>query len=122
MTLTLKHDFLVNTKDTPEKTVICKLFKRLNITGFSDIDFKPFNIVKHVKDISTTSKLPNCSIIQDENGDLVLFSNENIKAETEFTINLAASRYLKNKKSDKPNMDSKTLDRLTTSNYLNMIK
>jgi hypothetical protein len=122
MKLTLKDNYLVNTEATPEKVVVCTLFKRLNITGFSDIDFKPFNIVKRVKDISDKQELPNCAIIQNEDGDLVLFTTEEIPANTEFTANFKASRYLKNKKSDKPNMDTRTLDRLTTSNYLNMIK
>lgn len=122
MTLILKEDYLANTEATPEKIVICTLFKRLNITGFSDIDFKPFNIVKKIKDISDKTQLPNCAIIQNEDGDLVLFSTQEIPPDTPFTVNFKTSRYLKNKKSDKPNMDTRTLDRLTTSNYLNMIK
>lgn len=95
---------------------MAKIFQRLNITGFSDIDYKPLPVALGVKDTIT----PNCGIIE-KDGDLYLMSVTIIKPGTQLSANFKKSRYLNNKAEDKPNMDSQTLNSRNIQDYSELI-
>ena len=98
------------------RKLLARIFKRINLTGFSDIDYKPLAITAGVKNTIT----PNCGIIEKE-GDLYLMTVSIIKPGEQLSANFDKSRYLCNKAEDKPNMDSPTLNSHNIQNYSELV-
>jgi len=117
MKVEIKDKKLTAVTDLPARQVICPIYERQNVTGFSDIDYKPLPIVASIEQNNIN---PNCGIVISENGNLLLITSLPVAAGDRLTANFVSSRYLKNKKKDKPNMDNPTLDRMTNADYLNM--
>lgn len=119
MKIELKNNKLCAKTDLSEREVLCKLYERINHTGFSDIDYKPATLCVAVEHENLN---PNCGIVQSDNGDLLLMTVKSVPKGDALTANFENSRYLKNKKKNKPNPDNKTLDRMTDLDHLNMVR